>query len=77
MFPVSVLENPLFFEQLKMVIFLSWPGLTESLVKKHLEDTIATAKGHLRQEKANLQSTKTLQQPDSDENQDFFSNIFH
>jgi hypothetical protein len=37
--------------------FLSWPGLTTKLIKKHLPPCIATAKGHLDQEQQHLQST--------------------
>ena len=38
--------------------FLGWPGLTEALIQRFLPNSIATAKGHLNQEKKNLQSTK-------------------
>ena len=36
----------------------SWPGLTASLISKHLPKSIASTKGHLDQEQKNLQSTK-------------------
>ena len=39
--------------------FTTWPGLTTELVKKHLNKSIATAKGHLRQTQQNLRSTQT------------------
>ena len=35
----------------------SFPGLTESLISKHLPPSIATELGHLRQERQHLQST--------------------
>ena len=38
--------------------FLSWPGIQSLNFKKILKTTSATEKGHLEQEKANLQSTK-------------------
>ena len=38
--------------------FIAWPGLTTSLIKKHLPPSVFTAKGHLNQEMKNLQSTK-------------------
>ena len=38
--------------------FTSWPGLTPTLITKNLPPVLATAKGHLHQEKQNLQSTK-------------------
>ena len=38
--------------------FATWPGLTADLVRKHLPKSMATAKGHLRQEQKNLRSTK-------------------
>jgi hypothetical protein len=34
--------------------FHSWPGLTESLINKHLQKSLATSKGHLRMEHKNL-----------------------
>ena len=37
----------------------SWPRLTRDLIVKKLPPILATAKGHLRQEKQNLQFTKT------------------
>ena len=39
--------------------FLSWPGLTTINIQKNLLFPIATAKGHLNQERSNLRSTKT------------------
>ena len=44
----------------------SFPGLTESLISKHLPSLIATELCHLRQEKQHLQST-AIKHP-SDEN---------
>jgi hypothetical protein len=38
--------------------FITWPGLTTKLIRGHLPESVATAKGHLDQEKKNLQSTK-------------------
>jgi hypothetical protein len=38
--------------------FISWPGLSTNLIKKHLPSSETTAKGHLNQERKNLQSTK-------------------
>ena len=49
--------------------FITWPGLTPTLIKKHLPPSMFTAKGHMNQENKNLQSTKKsykaalLQQP--------------
>ena len=48
---------------------VTWPGLTHKLIKKYLEPSIATAKGHLDQERKNLQST----QPPSNEHELDFS----
>ena len=47
-----------FLTAIKKGHFISWPGLTTSLIKKHLPPSIFTAKGHLNQEMKNLQSTK-------------------
>ena len=38
--------------------FATWPGLTSDLVRKHLPKLIATAKGHLKQDRQNIRSTK-------------------
>lgn len=38
--------------------FLSWPGLSTTLIKNHLPPSIFTTKGHMNQENKNLQSTK-------------------
>ena len=38
--------------------FITWPGLTSNLIKNNLPLVQATAKGHLNQERKNLQSTK-------------------
>jgi hypothetical protein len=39
--------------------FATWPRLTSALVRKHLPKSVATAKGHLRQDRKNVRSTKT------------------
>ena len=39
---------------------LSWPGLTTSLISKHLPKQVATSKGHLDQEFKNIRSTKNI-----------------
>jgi hypothetical protein len=39
--------------------FTTWPGLTFALVRKHLPKSVATKKGHLRQDQKNVQSNKT------------------
>ena len=43
---------------IKAGFFATWPGLTENLVKKHLPKSIATAKGHLKQEQQGIRSTQ-------------------
>ena len=40
--------------------FIGWPGLSESLIQKHLPHTIATAKDHIKQEKQGLQSSSKI-----------------
>ena len=44
----------------------SFPGLTETLVDKHLLPSVATEFGHLKQEKQHLQSTSTMVSDDND-----------
>jgi hypothetical protein len=43
--------------------FATWSGLTIDLVRKHLAKSVATSKGHMRQERQHLPSTKTLSLP--------------
>ena len=50
--------------------FITWPGLTSQLVRKHLPPSIPTAKGHLKQERQGLQSRKKFPPPTS-----YFTNI--
>jgi hypothetical protein len=38
--------------------FITWPGLTYDLINKHLTTTIATSKGHLKQEQRNIRTTQ-------------------
>ena len=40
------------------VFFTIWPSLTSELVRKHLPKLLATAKGHLKQYRQNIRSTK-------------------
>ena len=39
--------------------FTTWPRLTSALVQKHLPKSLVTAKDHLRQDRQNVQSTRT------------------
>ena len=61
--------------------FLStFPGLTKGLVRKHLPKSIQTGKGHLDQERQNLQSTKCkstvpIQEPDKSKTNIFIEAI--
>ena len=38
--------------------FATWPGLTSELVRKNLPKLLATTKGHLKQDRHNIHSTK-------------------
>jgi hypothetical protein len=51
-----------FFKAINNGNFLSWPGLTADLIQNHLPLSMATVKGHLKQEFKNLCSTKTTPQ---------------
>ena len=48
----------------------SWPGLTATLINKHLQQSMATAQGHLNQERQHLQSTRTTQVPIQQKNEE-------
>ena len=41
--------------------FTMWPGLNNELVRKHLPKSLATAKGHLKQQAKNLRLTNAVQ----------------
>ena len=52
---------PIYPHQRNQKRFLStFPGLTKQLVKKHLPKSETTVKGHMDQERKNLQSTKKV-----------------
>ena len=38
--------------------FTSWPEVTAKLVRKHLPPSVHTARGHLKQQRKNINSTK-------------------
>ena len=40
--------------------FLTWPGSDDINFEKYIANLVPTAKGHLDQERANLQSTKNV-----------------
>jgi hypothetical protein len=62
-----------FIKAIKNNHFTTWPGLDVELITKHLVPTLATTKGHLHQERQNLQSTKDQSQVSStDMDNDFF-----
>ena len=43
--------------------FTTWPVLTSELVRKYLPKSLAAAKGHMRQDRQNIRSTKTAVSP--------------
>jgi hypothetical protein len=47
-----------FIQAIEKGHFTTWPGLTAEAVRKHLPKSMATAKGHLDQQRKNIQSTK-------------------
>jgi len=70
------LTKSTFLKAIKNGNFITWPGLTAENVQKHLPISIATLKGHMNQEKQNVQSTKTkstsITTTDSPTDIDFF-----
>ena len=46
-----------------MGFFATWPGLTSALVRKHLLKSLATAKGHQKEERQGLRSTRKTTTP--------------
>ena len=47
-----------FLSAVQNKFLITFPGLSVSLIKKHLSPSISTAKGHMKQEQQGLQSTK-------------------
>ena len=45
------------------VFYTTWPGLTSSLVRKHLPNPMERSKGHLRMELQHIHSTRHQPQP--------------
>ena len=43
--------------------FATWTGLTSALVRKYLPKSLATSKGHMRQDRKNIRSKKTALSP--------------
>ncbi len=60
-----------FLRAIERAHFESWPGLTTSLVTKHLAKSLATSKGHLRTKQKNIQSTKITSDLDMQTSLDF------
>ena len=50
-------------------LFQSWPGLFAKLVEKQLQTTPATPKGHMRQQRMNIRSTKPKPTQETPQNQ--------
>ena len=74
-------SKSIFLKAIKNGNFLSWPGLDSKLIEKHLQTPVATAKGHLDQERRNLQTTKNDQitvkiPPEKIESPDEFTDFF-
>ena len=70
-----------FVKAIKKGHFITWPGLDATMIQKHLIVPVATAKGHLDQERKNLQSTQQVEattttnpttDPTVDIDEDFF-----
>ena len=47
-----------FQKAIKKGHFITWPGISDINFNKFIKNTLPTAKGHLDQERENLQSTK-------------------
>ena len=45
---------------LKLNYLVTFPGLTETFIRKHLPKLLATSQGHLKAQQKNLRSTKTI-----------------
>ena len=54
-------------EAVKRGHLVTWPGLTEEAINKHLKLTPATAMGHMNQQRQNTRSTKTVTKAELEE----------
>jgi hypothetical protein len=68
-----------FIQAIRNGNFITWPGLESSIIERHMITPVATAKGHLDQERKNLNSTKVIKINDeifpsklNENNEDFF-----
>jgi hypothetical protein len=52
--------------------FITWPGIDTLSIDAHLPKSVASAKGHLDQERKNLQSTRIPVSPDETDEDEFF-----
>jgi hypothetical protein len=59
-----------FLQAIQAGYLTTWPGLTAPIVAKYLPKSIATAKGHMDQQRKNLRSTKPKQETESHTNAD-------
>ena len=72
-----------FFKAVANGNFITWPGLTTHALSKHYKRNVFVAKGHLNQERANLQSTKTITpiplspEEETEEHNDYFPTDEH
>ena len=48
-----------------------WPGLTKQRVKRHLEKSEATVKGHMHQQRQNVRSTSKNEKIQTSQNEEF------
>jgi hypothetical protein len=55
--------------------FLSWPGLNEHTVDKHLSKSTSTSKGHLNQQRQNARTTEIKDAPLLDPENDIYHGI--
>ena len=63
----------IFLKAIKNGNFLTWPGLNNQLLLKHMPPIIATSLGHIDQERKNLQSTKHVKsEVEVEEDTDFY-----
>ena len=53
------LRKSTFLKAVKNGNLIHWPGLTSAVVEKYFTPTLASAKGHLNQERKFLQSTNS------------------
>ena len=60
----------MWFKEIQQDFYASWPSLTIQVVHKHFPESEDNIKGHTRKTKSGLKSTRPMEEPPSDGEED-------